>query len=388
MAAHALLSASGASRWIACTPSARLEEQVKERASPYAAEGTLAHALADLQLAHHLGRIKEQTYHSKRADIEMNPLYTPDMHDFVTQYTDFVLERYHAVLAKSPDAVIRLEQRVDYSRWVPGGFGTADVTIIADGVIEVIDLKYGQGIVVHAEGNPQIRLYALASLDLYETLYDFHSVRTTIVQPRKDHVSTEEISTEALINWADTVVKVAAELAYRGEGEQVAGEHCTFCKVKATCRARAEANLKLAHYEFRDPPLLSPEEVADILSRVDELVNWAGHVKDHALDKALKEGVRWPGYKLVEGRSVRKYRDDQQVAAALLAAGYDEARIYERKVRGITAMEKAMGKKQFQDTLGELVIKPPGKPTLVPEADKRPEMNTLEEAMKDFEQEE
>ncbi|MDW7670579.1 MAG: DUF2800 domain-containing protein [Bacillota bacterium] len=387
MAAHALLSASSAHRWIACTPSARLEEQVQEKDSPYAAEGTLAHVLADLELAYSLGRIRDPYYHTKRADIEMNTFFTPDMHDYVAQYTDFVLERYHSAKARSPDAAIRLEQRVDYSRWVPEGFGTADVTLISEGMIEVIDFKYGQGIAVHAEGNPQMRLYALGALDLYDTLYAIHTVQTIIVQPRKDHVSMEEISTKALLEWADTVVREAAAKAFKGEGEQVAGEHCTFCRVKATCRARAEANLQLAQYEFREPPLLRPDEIAAILSRVDELVNWAGHVKDHALEKAL-QGERWPGFKLVEGRSVRKYRDDQQVAAALLAAGYDEERIYEKKLKGITALEKAMGRKQLQETLGELIYKPPGKPALVPDTDKRPELSSLEEAISDFEQEE
>lgn len=375
MSAHAILSASGAKRWLTCPPSARLEEQYEDQPSEYAEEGTAAHALAEA----HLGLSKKALAKARKSEY-----YDQSMEDYVARYVDIVLERYAEAQARSKDAVLLLEQRLDFSEWVPEGFGTGDVVIIADGVLEVIDLKYGKGVQVDAEDNPQLRLYGLGAWQAWELMYDIRSVRMTIVQPRLDHVSTSEMITEDLLEWAEGYVKPRAALAWEGNGEYQAGDHCRFCKAKATCRTRAEANLALAAYDFRQGPELDQSEIADILGRIDDLVSWASDVKTYALEQAEKHGVKWPGWKLVAGRSIRKYVDPDQVAAALVAAGYDEALIYERSLLGITAMEKTVGKKAFAEILGDLVVKPEGKPTLAPENDKRPELNTAAQAAEDF----
>ena len=375
MSAHAILSASGAKRWLTCPPSARLEEQYDDQTSEYAEEGTAAHALAEA----HLG------YNEKIvAKARKSKYYDQAMEDYVARYVDIVLERYAEAQERSKDALLLLEQRLDFSEWVPEGFGTGDVVIISDGVLEVIDLKYGKGVQVEAEDNPQLRLYGLGAWQAWELVYDIRSVRMTIVHPRLDHVSTCEMVTEDLLEWADQYVKPRAALAWDGGGEYQAGDHCRFCKARATCRTRAEANLALAAYDFRQGPELDQSEIADILGRIDDLVSWAGDVKAYALEQAEKHGVKWPGWKLVAGRSNRKYADSDQVAAALVAAGYDEALIYERSLLGITAMEKTVGKKAFAEILGDLVVKPEGKPTLAPENDKRPELNTTAQAAEDF----
>ncbi|MFZ5817263.1 MAG: DUF2800 domain-containing protein [Bacillota bacterium] len=384
MTAHAILSASGAHRWLACPASARLEQEFPDSTSTYAEEGTLAHALAELELRHFLGGLTWEDYESILEPIASNPLYSGEMYDYVQQHVDLVIERINAARAATPDALVFLEQRLDFSRWVPDGFGTGDVVIIADGTLEVIDLKYGKGVPVSAEGNPQIRLYGLGALDSFGTLYEIDRVRMTIVQPRLDSISTEEMSVEDLVTWGDTVVLPAAMLAYSGEGPYAAGEHCQFCRAKAQCRARAEANLELAKYDFRAPALLTHEEIAEILSRAEELQKWAADLQAYALDQAVNHGVRFPGWKLVEGRSNRKYEDEAQVTAALLAEGYTEEQIYEKKLLGISAMEKLLTKKRFETILGGLVVKPEGKPVLVPESDKRPEINSVASAQADF----
>jgi hypothetical protein len=306
------------------------------------------------------------------------------MEDYVQVYVDFVIERIHEAQAISTDAVILLEQRLDFSSWVPNGFGTGDVVLIADGVMEIIDLKYGKGIPVSAEDNSQMRLYALVALYQFGMLFDVEKVKMTIVQPRLDSISTDEIEAEKLLDWADSFVKPRAEMAVNGEGEFAAGDHCRFCRARATCRKRAEANLEMAKYDFQDPDLLSIEEIGEILVQAEELQKWAKDVQAHALEQAEKHGVKFPGWKLVEGRSNRKYTDEGAVAQTLLAEGFGEDKIYTKSLMGISAMEKSIGKKTFGELLTDLVIKPTGKPTLVPESDKRPEINSTASAIADF----
>ncbi|HLN88998.1 MAG TPA: DUF2800 domain-containing protein [Candidatus Binatia bacterium] len=382
---HAILSASGSKRWLTCTPSAKLEQGFPEEESTFAAEGTFAHELSEIHLSYYLGQIKRAAFNRELKKRSDHPFYSQEMLDYIQTYVDIAAERINEAKAQTNDAVVLIEQRLDFSNWVPQGFGTGDIVIIADGTLEIIDLKYGKGVPVSAEENTQMRLYALGALHQFEFLYDIERVRMTIVQPRLDTVSTDEISVGDLLEWANEIVKPRAEMAIKGEGEFSAGEHCRFCRARYTCRERAESNLQLARYEFQNPPLLTHEEVAEVLMQAESLQKWAADIQSYALEQAEKFGVRFPGWKLVEGRSNRKYIDKASVADTLILAGYQEDLIYEpREILGISAMEKAIGKKQFGELLTELVIKPTGKPTLVHESDKRPELNSVASAVEDF----
>ena len=372
--AHATLSASSADRWIHCPPSARLCELYEDKGSDYAAEGTDAHALCEYKLLSLLGReAKDPT--------EDLTWFNQEMVDCAEGYASYVMEQVEEAKKHCSDPVVLVEQRVDFSRWVTDGFGTADNIIIADGTLKICDYKHGRGIEVSAEENPQMMCYALGALELFDALYDIDTVSMTIYQPRRSNISTYEISKAELYQWADEVLKPAAELAFAGEGNFLCGEYCVFCKAKNDCRARAEANLNLAAYEFKLPPLLTDEDIEDILSKVDELIAWASDIKEYALQQAIG-GKKWEGWKLVEGRSNRKYVSEQAVAEKVSAAGFDP---YEHKVLGITAMQKLLGKTRFEELLAGYIEKPAGKPTLVPASDKRPEMTT---AAADFEENE
>ena len=370
---HSLLSASSSHRWLHCPPSARLCEGYDDKGSNFAAEGTDAHALCEYKLRAALGmEAKDPT--------EDLSWYDAEMEESANGYAAFVMELVEEAKKNCSDPVVLIEQRLDYSRYVAEGFGTGDCVIIADGTLHIVDFKYGRGILVEAEDNPQMMLYALGALELFDCLYDIDTVSMTIFQPRRGNVSTYTLPKADLYEWADTVLAPAAELAWSGEGEYHCGEWCQFCKAKADCRKRANANMELAKYEFKQPPLLTDEEVEEILGRIDELIAWASDIRDYALQAAIG-GKHWTGYKLVEGRSNRKYTDERAVVAAVRAAGYDP---YEHKVLGVTAMTTMLGKKQFNDILGGLVTKPQGKPTLVPDSDKRPAMtNIINEFMED-----
>lgn len=359
---HALLSASSAHRWLHCPPSAKLTAGVTEAPSEAALQGTAAHALAEHKLRRALKQQSKRPV-SKYEDDEMNT-HTDD-------YVAYVLEQYEQAKQTTPGAVIYIEQHLDFSNVVPGGFGTGDCLIVADGTLHVIDLKYGLGVLVEAEWNPQMMLYAIGALALFDALYDIEQVALTVFQPRRENVSTWTISVTELNKWAEQTLKPAAELAAKGEGEFYAGAWCQFCRIASTCQARAEANLELAKFEFAPPAELSADEVADVLAQIPGLTRWASDVQDYALSQALS-GERYEGFKLVAGRSIRKYTDETAVAEAAKAAGYRD--IYKRSLLTITAMEKLMGKKQFSEILGDLVVKPEGKPTLVPVTDKRPEL--------------
>lgn len=365
MSKHAILSASGAHRWMNCTPSARLELEFDDNSGEAAAEGTAAHALSEHKLRKAL---------KMRSKKPVSPYDSDEMDNYTDGYVEFVLEVIEQAKQICSDPLILIEQRLDFSKYVPEGFGTGDCLIIADGTLHIIDFKYGQGVLVSAEDNPQMKLYALGALDLFDGIYDIEMVSMTIYQPRRENVSTSTVSKENLYQWAEEVLKPKAELAFNGDGNYCPGEWCQFCRAAVKCRARAEAKMKLATFEFALPPLLSDEEIADILSSIGDLTNWANEIIAYATDAAVNHGKKWPGFKVVEGRSNRKYKDEEAVAEAAKNAGYRD--IYKQSLITITEMEKLMGKSKFNEVLGGLVIKPPGKPTLVPVSDKRPEMNT------------
>lgn len=381
--AHSLLGASKASQWINCPPSARLQESVDDKRSEYADEGTVAHELAEIKLRRRITVCDSKE--RKRMDdalqiVKAKPQYGPEMEEAVMRYVEQVEERFMAAKARSADALALLEEPIDFSEWTaPGQGGTNDVVLIADGIMEVIDLKYGKGVPVSAVDNPQLRLYGLGAWNNYNFLYDIREVHMTIVQPRLDSVSTDVITVDELLSWAETVVKPAAELAFKGEGAFKPGDHCRWCKVKATCRARADANMEALQYEFKDPALLDHDEIGSILFIAQQLKAWAKDVEDYAFDQAA-HGNRIPQWKLVEGRSNRKISDEEAARAALLAANIEpEKYLQPQELFGISELEKRIGKKEFAKLLGDLIVKPPGKPALVPETDKRPEINSVEQ---------
>ena len=367
---HSLLSASGAHRWLNCPPSAVLESREPDTSSAAAEQGTAAHALAEWKLRRALHQAPAFKPESDWIDTEMEHL-TDD-------YVAFVQEHISIARETCGDPQVLIEQRLDFSHIVPGGFGTGDAVIIAEPTLQIIDLKYGQGVLVEAEQNPQLMLYALGALHAFGSLYDIETVAVTIYQPRRGNVDTWEISVAELEQWAETEVKPKAELASAGEGEFCPGSWCQFCRIAPTCRARAEANLQLAKLEFVPPAELSDAEIADVLTRIPQLKTWASDVEAYALSKAVNQGVVFEGFKLVAGRSVRKYTSEKDVAAAAEAAGYRD--IWDRKLITLTAMEKLMGKPAFNEILGDLVTKPAGKPTLVPASDKRPALDLVSAA--------
>lgn len=361
--AHAVLSASGANRWMNCPPSARIEAELPDSESPAAAEGTAAHALGE----HKIRRLLKQR--STRPVSEYND---DDMEDYTDNYAAFVLDRYQKAQESDRTAVLALEQRLDFSHLVPDGFGTGDAVIIQEGVLEVIDFKYGAGVIVDAWENPQLKLYALGALAQYDLLFDVQEVRMTIYQPRRDNISTFTLEVEELTRWGEEEVKPRAELAAEGGGDFSAGDWCMFCKIKPTCKARAEAALEFAQWEFEDPTELSDAEIAQALRLIPLMRSWAADLEKYALTEAVDHGRQWEGMKVVAGRAVRKYTDPDEVAKRAQAAGYSD--IFDRKLITLTKLEKLMGKKDFTEHIGDLVHKPEGKPTLVPVEDKRPEL--------------
>ncbi|WP_418615872.1 DUF2800 domain-containing protein [[Ruminococcus] torques] len=361
---HAVLSASGSHRWLNCTPSARLELEFENTTSEAAREGTAAHALCEHKLKKFL---------KKRSKRPVSDYNSDEMEECTDAYAEFVMEQYEEAKKSCKDPVLLIEQKLDFSCYVPEGFGTGDCIIISDDKLHIIDFKYGQGIFVEAEHNPQMMLYALGALEIYDALYDIKEVAMTIFQPRRENVSTWTIPIEELKAWAEEELKPKARLAYDGEGEYLPGEWCTFCKAAVKCRARAEEKMKLARLEFKMPPLLTDAEIEEVLNVLPDLTKWANEITAYASEAAIHHGKEWNGFKVVEGRSNRKYRDELLVAEAAREHGYTD--IYRQTLIPMTEMQKLMGKSTFEEILGDLIYKPPGKPTLVPNTDKRPAMN-------------
>lgn len=373
---HAVLSASSTKMWMSCPPSAQLNAAANDTPSEYAKQGTVAHLWAETKVKRILGQnLKDPT---DGADY-----YDAEMAECTDSYAQYVSEQIEKAKQRCSDPIVLVEQRVDFSKWVPDAYGTADLVIVSDDVLSITDLKYGVGVLVDAENNSQMMCYALGALELFDGIYDIDKISMTIFQPRRENISTYEISKAELLEWADTKLAPAAELASKGEGEFYAGEHCRFCKVKATCRKRAEYNLELAQYDFKMPDILEDAEIEMVLSKVDDLVSWASDIKEYALMQAVN-GKQWNDWKVVEGRSNRKYTDEGLVADTVKNAGFDP---YEHKILGITAMTKLLGKNKFEDLLGGFIEKPKGKPTLVPMSDKRPALSKAADAADDFKEE-
>lgn len=362
--AHSVLGASAADRWMNCTPSAQLTAGMEDETTTFAAEGTAAHALCEWKVRKALkmraGRRPTSDY------------WTDEMEEFTDDYRDFIMDLVGQAKLTCKDPVTLIEQHLDFSCYVPDGFGTGDFLLVTDKELNVVDFKYGRGVAVYADHNPQMMLYALGALNLFDCLYDIEQVTMTIFQPRLSSISTWTISAEELYKWAEEVLKPKAELAAKGEGEFISGSWCRFCKARNTCRARAESFLELAKMEFQPPVLLSDEEVAEVIEKADELSKWASDVMAYAQAEAIENGKHWNGYKLVEGRSTRRFTDEKKVEEAAKGAGYTD--IYNKSLITLTAFEKLMGKDIFNEVLGSYVTKPAGKLTLVPVSDKRPEV--------------
>lgn len=379
---HAVLSPSSAHRWLTCTRSARLEENFSDRSGAAAEEGTLAHSLGELFIRHSLNQITESEFEIKYQEIVSNKLYNTEMESYCHDYADYVREQLNAARSRTKDAHLYLETKLDLTAYVPDGFGTGDAGTIADHVLDIIDLKYGKGVPVSAIKNKQMMLYALGALQEFDFLYDIHMVRMHIFQPRLDNISVFEMSVAELRQWAQVELIPKAAMAFKGEGDFAPGEACRFCKAKATCKANADFNLELAKYEFMDVLLMNDEDIADVLNRADLFTQWLKAVSEHALHEAVHNKKEWPGYKLVEGRSNRKYTDETLVLTALTEkAMISFSKITEpASLLPITKLEKAIGKPVFEQFVTPYLIKPAGKPTLVPASDKRPAYSSADAA--------
>lgn len=364
MGEHALLSPSSSHRWLNCTPSAILEKQFENKSSIVAEEGTAAHALCEHKLKKALHRRSKRPVSSFDSD---------EMEEHSDAYVEFVLEQLEKAKQSCKDPLVLIEQRVDLSNYIPNAYGTADCLIVSDDNLHIIDMKYGMGVLVEAQDNPQLKCYAIAALSIYESLYDIKEVSLSIFQPRRENVSTWTTSVNELKAWAENELKPKAQLAIKGEGEYCTGEWCQFCRAAVKCRARAEEKLRIAQEEFKLPPLLTDEEIEKILHILPDITKWANDITAYALDAALNHGKKWHGFKVVEGRSNRKFADEQAVAKVAKEHGYTD--IYRQSLITLTEMQKLMGKKQFEEILGDLIIKPSGKPTLVPISDKRQAIN-------------
>lgn len=381
---HARLSASGSKKWLNCPGSLAFEEQFDDKRgedSPFAAEGTKAHALGELKIRYAQKSMTKRTFIKKVSDLDADE----EMQDYTDGYCDYVMECFETAKRDCPDAKLLIEERIDLSEYIPGGFGTGDAVIVGKGLLEIIDLKYGKGVKVDAEDNPQLRLYALGALAAYDWLYGVENVRMHIYQPRISNISVSEAHPEELYMWGD-LVKQRAAAALEENAPCIAGSYCDegFCKARPKCRAYAEKRQELAKYDFAPPKELSDDEIAEVLIQAEALSAWAKAVSDYALEQAVG-GTKYPGFKLVAGRSVRTFTDEQEVARRITDSTdltFDD--IYNRKLKGITDMEKLIGKKRFGELLGDLIIKPQGKPTLVKDSDKRPEISTAASAAEDF----
>ena len=383
---HAILSASSSKRWMACPPSARLEEKLRERfgdrSSPFAEEGTRAHALAELKLRREIGEINDFSFKAQRAELKDVDQEMEWATDF---YVDTVMQKFYEARKACPDAKLFIEQRLDFSRWVPKGFGTGDAVIVSDYILDVADLKYGRGVPVDAVNNPQARCYGLGALAEFGDLYGFQKIRNTIIQPRLDSVTEETLSREELTEWAKNELTPKAELAWKGEGEYDPGDHCRFCAARALCYHRAAKAMTVFQSGMQTPGVIPDEEIPRILECADIAEAWIKDIRDYALRQAMK-GQSWSGFKLVAGRRPpRKWTDPEAVVDQMSRAGLTEEQMYKpRQLISVSDAEKLLKKQGFRAILGHLTTQPEGAPTLVPESDKRLSLNSSEAAFADL----
>ena len=377
---HALLSASGASRWMKCNSSARLEDMFPDCSSEYAEEGTLAHEISELKLTKYLKTMSLRTFNSKMKKLKSHKLYKPEMENYTDVYVDNIKE---LLMSFDKPGTAEIEKKVDFSEYVPEGFGTCDFVTVDNETLYIRDLKYGRGVPVSAQDNQQLMLYSLGAYLEFSLFKDIENINMGIIQPRLDIVSIFEISADKLMKWAENEVKPNAEKAFKGEGDFKVGQ-CTFCRAKALCRARAEANMSLETEMKLKGNILSNEEMGEILNRARDIVKWVKDIENYC-QQAILRGEYVPGWKVVEGRSVRAFSDTEKAMEVLKEKGVAEELMYERKVLTLTQLEGVVGKKDFNEYVGDFIIKPKGKPTLVPESDKRaPYVNDVINASDDF----
>lgn len=381
MGKHAFLSPSAAHRWMNCTSAPRLESKMEDTGSQFAEEGTLAHAYCAMKLKQFLGLpVDEEMEECRRLD---GQYHCGEMDEYTDTYKAIVLEKFNEAKAVTKDAQLLVEVRLDFSKYMPEAFGTADAVIIADGTMEIIDFKYGKGVKVSAYENPQMKIYALGAYEAFSVEYNIKSVRMTIVQPRIDNLSEYEVSTPDLLEWAEKQLKPKAKEAFSTDGKQVPGDWCQFCKVKCSCKALAEL-CTATQEQHPDPMLVSKQDMEKILPKIATIKTWLSGIEEYALSQAMK-GVRYEGYKIVEGRSIRKITDSDGVATALNKEGFKTTEIYKpQELRSIGDLEKLVGKKRFAVVCADYIEKPAGKPTLVPESDKRQAFDPVAEDFKDI----
>ncbi len=382
---HALISPSAAKRWIACPGSVRLTEDFPDRGSKYAEEGTFAHSVCETLLRHYVEKIAPSRKKAELAALKANKWYSDELMEYCKIYVDLVKATYKDALKKDPSAVLDIEVKLDLGNFIPDGFGTADAVIIYNDTICVFDFKYGRGVRVEAEGNPQMRIYAGGALVAYHDLFDIKRVVTTIVQPRVENgISSEEISAEELLKYCAGVIWPAADAAYRGVQEFRPGDHCRFCPANGQCAAQLEENKAMVQKMFApEPMLMTEEQIVEVLTNAPQIEKWLKAVKDYALDAALG-GIEFPGMKLVAGRSTRSYSDEEALLDSLHDAGVEDALIYERNLLSPAKLEKLLGKKEYGRIAAPYVTVAPGKPTLVPETDKRDRLTPDESIRNQF----
>jgi len=380
MAEHALLSPSSSERWLTCTPSVRLTEKLPNPSSVYADEGTLMHEYGATGLELAFGKIGRVHAASKMMDISRHELYKPEMDQYAKDYVQFCLDAYQAL---GKDAWPLIEHKFDISEWAPESFGTSDFSVVGKGILHIIDLKYGQGVHVTAEENTQLLMYALGVARVAAWYQDIHTVKMTIYQPRLDNISTWEITSRQLVDWADAILKPKAKQAFNGEGKYVPGDHCRFCRARPTCKALANYNLELAKFDFQSPELMSNHEIAEVLTKAPVYTNWINSVIDYATLQA-KGGKKYPGWKIVEATSKRIIKDQKAAIAMLLKAGYKREEIITSNLVSLTELHKVLGRGDYHKLLQQYVIKPKGAPKLVPVTDKRSELNSIDSAIDDF----
>ena len=375
--AHALLSASSAHRWLICTAAPKLEAEFPDTTSTYAKEGTLAHEICELKLTKYITTMPRGTYTKKLNALKKHELYDPEMDETTDTYLDYVKR---TALGYAVPPSIQIERRVNFSNYAPDGFGTADCLLLAGDTLHVIDYKHGKGVVVDADHNPQMMLYALGAMRDFAILYRFKTVKMAIVQPRVGSISEFTCTADELLHWGETVVKMRAMEAMGDTPEFVPGEHCRFCRAKQQCKARTEHYARLQHTAKRkDPRLITLDDLGHYLSVAGELKKWAEDLQDYALSECLA-GSNIPGWKAVEGRGSRAFTDMDAAFDILKKDGIDECLLWERKPLTLAQVEKVVGKKRFTELVGTMVVKTPGKPTLATESDKRPAVNNVPQA--------